>query len=116
MSVRKSFNDTGANVWWNVRENCTWSRTMTAKQNNVPVDLTGYTVTAKVTASEKDDTVLKAFTGSLVDAVNGVFRIYVSKDNATLPPGRYWWAMQWNDSVNDVPLASGPFIIEHWTL
>jgi len=116
MSVRKSFDDTGADVWWNVRENCTWSRTMTATQNNAPVDITGFTVTAKVTTSEKDDTVLKAFVASLVDPANGVFRIYVDKDDADLAPGRYWWAMEWNDTLNDVPLASGPFIVEHWTL
>jgi hypothetical protein len=116
MATKATFSDLGAYVTWSVRENCTWSRAFTATQAGTAVNLTGFTVTAEVTASETSNTALKTFTATLTNAAAGQFKIVVTAANATLSPGRYWWSMQWNDGTNDVPLCSGPFVIAHWTL
>lgn len=116
MSVQKKFNDAGAVAEWVVREHCTWSRTFRATHGTQPVDVSSFTVTAAVSLSEDSDETLKSFTCEIISGVDGKFRIYVDADDADLAPGRYWWAMQWDDSTRPVPLASGPFIVKHWTL
>lgn len=109
--------DLGASESWAVRENCTWYDTFTATDDDgAAIDLTAYTITAEVTASQSSDTALESFTVTKTNAAAGQFRIEIAAADATLTPGTYWWSMQWNDGTNDVPLASGPFIVREWTL
>ena len=111
-----TFSDAGATANWVVREGCTWSRTFTASINGTAVNLTGYTVTAEVTAGPTSDVALKTFTCTVTNAASGIFRISIAAATADLTPGTYWWALQWNDGSADQPLCSGNFIVKDWTL
>lgn len=111
-----TLNDAGATANWVVREGCTWSRQFTATIDGVAVNLTGYTLTAEITASQTSDTALKSFTVTKTNAAAGQFRISVAAASADLTPGTYWWALQWNDGTNDLALCSGSFIVKDWTL
>lgn len=111
-----TFDDAGATANWVVREGCTWSRSFTATIGTTPVNLTGYTITAEVTAAPTSDTALKTFTVTVTNAAAGQFRISVAAGSADLAPGTYFWALQWNDGSSDRPLCSGSFIVKDWTL
>lgn len=110
------FDDTGATATWTVRERCLWSRTFTATSDDVPVNLTSYTITAEITADESNDTALRTFTVTKTNAAAGEFRISIAAANATLTPGRYYWSLQWDGGSGAQPLASGPFTVKDWTL
>ena len=118
MSARVHLDDTGTYAAWSVRRNCTWSREFVARDDvtKTPLNLTGYTVTAEVSASEDNEAALRTFSCSVTNAAQGRFRVEVAEANATLAPGRYWWSMQWSVGGVSVPLCAGPFIVRHWGL
>jgi hypothetical protein len=63
MATNLTFDDRGAYVTWNVRENCTWSRAFTAKDSaGTAINITAYTITAEITADETTDAASKTFT------------------------------------------------------
>jgi hypothetical protein len=54
MATNLTFDDRGAYVTWNVRENCTWSRAFTATgATGTAINITAYTITAEITADER---------------------------------------------------------------
>ena len=117
MATNLTFDDRGAYVTWNVRENCTWSRAFTATgATGTAINITSYTITAEITADETTDTASKTFTCTITNGAAGQFKIVVAAADATLAVGRYWWSLQWNDGTSDVPLCSGPFVVGNWTL
>lgn len=110
--------DSGADETWVVRRGCTWwdEFTATVTETGAPINITAYAITAEVTAEPASGTALKTFTVTKPDAAAGRFRIEIDESAADLEPGTYWWAMQWNDGANDVPLASGRFVVQPWTI
>lgn len=118
MSTRVALSDLGTYASWSVRERTTWSREFQARDEvtKVPLNLTGYTVTAEITASEDNPTALRTFTCTVTNAAQGRFRVSIAKESATLDPERYWWAMQWLKDGVAVPICAGPFIVRHWGL
>lgn len=116
MASTLAFDDSGAYVTWTVRENCTWTRTFTATTGGTAINISGYTITAEVTASEDSAAAVKTFTATITNAAAGQFKITVAAADATLDVGRYWWSLQWNDGSSDVALCSGPFVVKDWTL
>ena len=118
MSAQVLLDDTGAQVNWSVRENTTWTDDFTAPLTATgdPIDITGITITAEVTAAPTSDTALKSFVVTKTNSAAGQFTIRIDETLTTLTPGTYWWAMQWNDGTNDVPLCAGLFVVQDWTL
>jgi hypothetical protein len=116
MSARIHLDDTGTYAAWSVRRNCTWAREFVAKLDGSPMNLTGYTVTAEVSASEDNATALRTFSCSVTNAAQGRFRVEIAEANADLAAGRYWWSLQWSVGGISVPLCAGPFIVRHWGL
>lgn len=116
MARTVTFDDAGAYVTWTVRENCTWTRTFTATTGGTAINITGYTITAEITALESTNAALKTFTATITNGAAGQFKITVAAADATLAVGRYWWSLQWNDGSTDLALCSGPFVVKHWTL
>jgi hypothetical protein len=118
MSAQVQLDDSGAQVNWTVRKNTTWvdNFVATLTASSTPIDLTGITITAQVTAAPTSATVLKTFTVTKTNAALGQFRIRISETIANLTPGTYWWSMQWNDGADDVPLCAGNFVVQDWSL
>lgn len=111
-----TLDDLGGDAKWLVREQSVWVTDCTAEIDCVPVDITAATITAVITASPVDTTVLKLFTVTIVDAVNGMWSIQVDESDADLDPGTYWWAMEWDLGNGDEPICSGPFIVQPWVI
>jgi hypothetical protein len=112
----KTIDDTGADCEWRVREQSVWRSDIVAEIDCVPVDLTSVTITAIITASATDSTVLEPFVVTITNATAGEFSIEVAQPDADLAPGTYWWAMEWDVGFGDEPLVSGPFVVEPWVI
>jgi hypothetical protein len=112
----KTIDDTGADATWAVRENCVWLANITAEIDCVPVDLTGAAIRAVITAGPTSNVPLKTFTVTITSPTTGDFTIEIAEGNADLAPGTYWWALEWDLGSGDEPLASGPFVVEHWVM
>lgn len=111
-------NELGADVTWKVRRNCPWQTEGQITDCGKAVPLPdGTPVTAGIfSGSEEGATPLRTFTCTTLDQVNGVWRIRIAENNATLPVGIYWWAMQIDYGLGNEPVASGPFVVEPWVL
>lgn len=112
----KSLDSTGGNVSWSVRQGCVWRSEVKAEIDCVPVDLSGATITAVITASATDQDVLKSFLVVVTDAAAGEFYIQIDAVDADLKIGTYWWAMEWDIGDGDEPLNSGYFHVEPWVI
>lgn len=114
--MTKHLDGTGADGEWRVRQNCVWRSEATAELDCEPVDLTDATITAVVTPSSDDTTVLKTFVTTITDPLAGQFAIQIDEADADLAVGKYWWAMEWNLGDGNEPLVSGPFIVQPWAI
>lgn len=114
--MTRAIDSTGGDASWNVRQACVWRTEVVAEIDCVPVDLSGATITAWVTESATDSTVLKTFTVVITDAAAGEFYIQIDDTDADLAVGTYWWAMEWDLGDGDEPLVSGLFVVQPWVL
>jgi hypothetical protein len=112
----KTLDGLGADGKWKVRRLCVWRADITAEDNCEPVDISGATVRAVITASADDAVPIKNFTAVIDDGPAGQFHIQIDDTDATLAAGVYWWAMEWNVGYGDEPLVSGPFIVQDWII
>jgi hypothetical protein len=106
----------GADVPWRVRRLCLWQLEFVAEINDVPVNLTGYTISARITASRTSSTALKTPTTTITNAAAGQFKISLAEASADLAAGTYWWALEWDGGSGDIPLCSGALIVEPWVV
>jgi hypothetical protein len=111
-----TIDDLGGNVPWEVRQNCVWWTDGAAEEDCVPLDISGATITAVITASATSSTVLKAFTVTIIDGPGGLWEIKIDETDADLAPGTYWWAMEWDLGDGDEPVCSGPFVVKPWVI
>lgn len=109
--------DTGGHFEWRVARNCVWRTAFElTDEDGHPEDITAATITAAITANQASTTALKTFTVTKTAATRGEWSIHVADSAADLSPGTYWWAMELDDGTGDEPMASGPFIVEPWSV
>jgi len=106
----------GAELPWRVRRLCLWQLEFVAEIDDVPVNLTGYTISARITASRTSTTALKTPTVTITNAALGKFKLSVAESSADLTAGTYWWALEWDGGSGDIPLCSGALIVEPWVV
>jgi len=111
-----TLDDLGGDARWLVREQSVWRTDCSAEIDCVPVDISGATITAIITAGPLDTTVLKTFLVTITDGPGGLWNIQIDQADADLDPGTYWWAMEWDLGDGDEPICSGPFIVQAWVI
>ena len=111
-----TINSTGGDLNWHVREKCVWRTDCQLLDGTAPVDVSGATISARVTSGPTSPTALKVFTVTITDGPNGQWSIEVPDALADLDVGSYWWAMEIDLGAGDEPLASGRFIVEPWVI
>jgi hypothetical protein len=78
----------------------TWSSSFAFSDNNVAMDLTGYTFTAAIDLGDGQTLAMTVTTGSLAGGIVGV-RLE-SDDSTALVPGIYSWYLRSIDTGGDV--------------
>lgn len=111
-----TIDDLGGDATWLVREQSVWTTDCAAEIDCVPVDISGATITAVITADALDTTVLKSFLVTITDGPGGLWTIQIDDTDADLDPGNYWWAMEWDLGNGDEPVCSGPFVVQPWVI
>lgn len=63
-------------------------------QAGVPIDITGYTITAQIRASKDDTATLASFGVNITSAVNGTWEITLTDADTLILPALAYWDMQ----------------------